>query len=96
MVSSDTKSSTVITNGVDTVKDGSETVPDIVGGSVGGGEGKNEGGESESSDESGKKKMGMSLSQTLTMGYAALVGGFIIYLFISSSYYYCHLFVVND
>ncbi|XP_031287031.1 protein FATTY ACID EXPORT 2, chloroplastic [Pistacia vera] len=87
VVSSDSKSSTILSKSVDTVKDGSEIVPEIGGGGGGGekfgsgggggggggGEGKNEG-EGESSDESENKKMGMSMSQKLTLGYAALVG----------------------
>ncbi|KAJ0030199.1 hypothetical protein Pint_13621 [Pistacia integerrima] len=85
IVSSDSKSSTILSKSVDTVKDGSEIVPEIGGGGGGGekfgsggggggggggGEGKNEG-EGESSDESENKKMGMSMSQKLTLGYAA-------------------------
>ncbi|CAN0901250.1 hypothetical protein LINGRAHAP2_LOCUS21310 [Linum grandiflorum] len=43
------------------------------GGGGGGGDSHNEGGEG-SSDDSSKKKMAMSMSQKLTLGYAALVG----------------------
>ncbi|KAL9442059.1 hypothetical protein AB3S75_020546 [Citrus x aurantiifolia] len=68
VVSSDSTSSAVIADTVDSTKGGTEIEPDI------GGEGEGEG-EGESSDESGKKnKMGMSMSQKLTLGYAALVG----------------------
>lgn len=88
VVSSDSTSSAVIADTVDSTKGGIEIEPDIGGGGGdgsgsggggggggGGGEGEGEG-EGESSDESGKKnKMGMSMSQKLTLGYAALVGG---------------------
>ncbi|KAK0571208.1 hypothetical protein LWI29_012490 [Acer saccharum] len=85
VVSSDSKSSTIISNTIDSGKDeiqidfgggggggGGENFGGG-GGGGGGGDDQNDGGE-ESSEESGNKKKGMSMSQKLTLGYAALVG----------------------
>lgn len=88
-VSSEFQSSTVVTDSVDSINKGIEIEPDIGGGGGSGGEkfgggGGGDGGggdskddgEGDSKDESGKeKKMAMSMSQKLTLGYAALVGG---------------------
>ncbi|KAK3213297.1 hypothetical protein Dsin_018003 [Dipteronia sinensis] len=82
VVSSDSKSSTIIANsdsGKDEIKidfgggGGGGGGENFGGGGGGGGDDKNYGGE-ESSEESGNKKKGMSMSQKLTLGYAALVG----------------------
>ncbi|KAL5853651.1 hypothetical protein ACOSQ3_008769 [Xanthoceras sorbifolium] len=83
VVSSDSKSSTVTANTSYSSKDeieidfggGGGGGENLGGGGGGGGDGdkKNEGG-GESSEESGNKKTGMSMSQKLTLAYAALVG----------------------
>lgn len=87
VVSSDSKSPTITANTTDSTKQeieidyggfggGGENLGGGGGGGGGGGDdNKNEGG-GESEEESGKKKnAGMSMSQKLTLGYAALVGG---------------------
>ncbi|KAF5743142.1 hypothetical protein HS088_TW09G01207 [Tripterygium wilfordii] len=87
-VSSDSEASTVITDSVNDAAEGADIKPDVggggdgfrdVGGNSGGGGGgsggdssKNEG-EGGSSEES-PKKMALSMSQKLTLGFAALVG----------------------
>lgn len=66
---------------VDTGSGGGDKFDDRSGGGGGGGDNSGGGGDSESkgegefSDDGGKKKMALSMSQKLTLGYAALVGG---------------------
>ncbi|TYJ25009.1 hypothetical protein E1A91_A07G019000v1 [Gossypium mustelinum] len=65
---------------VDTGNGGGDKFDDISGGGGDGGDNSGGGGDSESkgegefSDDGGKKKMALSMSQKLTLGYAALVG----------------------
>ncbi|CAI0448236.1 unnamed protein product [Linum tenue] len=92
IVSSDSQTSTIITDNVDLSTQGIEIEPDNGdggdnhgdigdngrrggggGGGGGGGDSRNEG-EGGSSEDSSKKKMALSMSQKLTLGYAALVG----------------------
>ncbi|XWS70151.1 hypothetical protein CRYUN_Cryun03dG0024500 [Craigia yunnanensis] len=89
VVSSDSKAPTTVTNTVDSSKGGTDIEIDTGNGggdkfdnrSGGGGGGDNSGGgdsgnkgEGEFSDDGSKKKMALSMSQKLTLGYAALVG----------------------
>ncbi|MBA0789809.1 hypothetical protein Gohar_014495 [Gossypium harknessii] len=66
---------------VDTGNGGGDKFDDRSGGGGDGGDNSGGGGDSESkgegefSDDGGKKKMALSMSQKLTLGYAALVGG---------------------
>ncbi|XWS17560.1 hypothetical protein CRYUN_Cryun33cG0077700 [Craigia yunnanensis] len=90
VVSSDFKAPTIVTNSVDSAKGGIDIEVDTGNGGGdkfddrsggGGGGGDNSGGgdsgnkgEGEFSDDGSKKKMALSMSQKLTLGYAALVG----------------------
>ncbi|GLT74193.1 hypothetical protein SLA2020_460050 [Shorea laevis] len=90
VVSSDAGTPTIVSNTVGSAKDGIGFEADIGGGGGdkfdgnsggGGGGGDNSGGgdrrdegEGEAFDDGSRKKMGLSMSQKLTLGYAALVG----------------------
>lgn len=88
-VSSSSKSATLLANAVDSADKGDDRELEIGGGGgdkfgdfsggggggdSGGGGGDSNGGGGEPSDDS-KRKMALSMSQKLTLGYAALVGG---------------------
>ncbi|KAK8660837.1 hypothetical protein V6N13_051745 [Hibiscus sabdariffa] len=80
-VSSDSEAPTIVASTVDIELDtgsgGGDKFDDRSGGGGGGGGGGDDSGskgEGEFSDEGGKKKMALSMSQKLTLGYAALVG----------------------
>ena len=91
VVSSDFKAPTIVTSAVDSAKGGidievntgnggGDKFDDRSGGGGGGGDNSGGGdsgnkGEGEFSDDGSKKKMALSMSQKLTLGYAALVGG---------------------
>ncbi|XWS26506.1 hypothetical protein CRYUN_Cryun26dG0037600 [Craigia yunnanensis] len=90
VVSSDIKASTIVTSTVDSAKGGidievntgnggGDKFDDRSGGGGGGGDNSGGGdswnkGEGEFSDDGSKKKMALSMSQKLTLGYAAFVG----------------------